>query len=1829
MATRYKELPIEINYDDQSLSKQYSSTPVNTKSASISDAGLDFMLGKELYRGHRHWDGKKYVMGYGYSGSAFSNGITETNAYRLWITDVTKAQNNLRKRLNNSPEFVLQHQWDALVSMFYDTGSIDYTTTEGYEFDLIYFIQKGTIDQVSSAIQIDNRKPSRRVAEASLFRLCNYGNMKPRSWLRNEGIQHIRKNYLALKDKDGNIDKTAQQQAQYAYYKEVNKFIKDISEIDRRRIINLIKQETDTTIDSSTPIEQYVVRTTPESEYKKLSTLITTTTTTEAPFTSLPITYTQSESGSTAGGGGGGSSEGGGTSTHSHIVAQWLPPGGAEGQFINHLGSWSTPIGSGDNSFNGVFANLTERPTTIAGYGILDAFIGNYNDLTNKPDLFSGSYDDLTDIPSNFTGASSSTSGAYGFVPSPIAGDQLKYLSATGIWSVPPNTTYVNSDWNHDLLTNFSEDEHIDWTQDQSGIPKEIHVSNYAGGSPFGGATSSTDGTAGTVPAPVAGDQVKFLKGDRTWSVVASYDQTLNTTDDVTFDDLIVNGNLTVNGTETIVNTSKLEVEDHTIEIGKVATPTNDTADGGGIILKAANDKTITWSKTTDMWGFNTSVNIGGLVHISTEQGSAPTPQADGDGGYLYTKADGKPYWISYDQAETDLSDPGAQTVSGLTDTTISTPSGGDVLTWDGTNNIWKNLAGAAGSLTGLSDTTITTPSTGQILTWNGTTWVNQANAGSGGSSLVVAEINDPSSNVNVASVSQIQFDVDSGFALTDLTGGIVKVAMESTFKKWNVSGQDTLIATAVDEVTLAQGNGITLTTTAPPSTTQTYYVKFSGGKYIFEDATGIVGAGNAITSFNFIASGTYKFDTSNATLTSSQFEFSTTPYGTHNSGTRYTNGITYGDSGGRIADGTAGAFLQIKGKNDTATTLYDYNEDSGGSGDSSIAIFSAQQKTLTITNEIVDDNNNVVVDGKYIIPSVIGAAGQVLQFPASGSTLEWVNQSTGMALTDLSATTVTANAVSTLIYNNQTGVFTYTPLAEQDPVFLASPAGNITTAKISNWDTGYLWGDHSTEGYLTSYTETDPVFGAHVSSGITQQKITNWDAAHGWGDHASANYFDIDDDDLADIRDVDLSSMNTGTNGFFLRWNSTAQKWKEEIIVIPTVLDDLTDVDTTTTTPVLNQVLKYDGTNFTPQLDTGQNTLAGLTDTDVTGVSNGKILSYLNGTWELDDPPLTGATTITGLNDTPANYTNAAGYFVKVKSDSTGIEFVSESFLTDITAENLTDLIDVTPVLSANNTDIMYYDHPSTSFKWKKFELKNLSDLDIPGSSENLQGLYYNHSTTSFKWRDYKLTALLDVASSAQADDEKVLYYDYPTNSYKWKALTISQITDVDTPVQSDDGSFLQYDFTNSKFVWTEGGKVSVRNDGVTITNAVGYLDFVGNGVNSTATGDDVTITIDGNPTFIGQTDSPSTYTGSVGKMLIVNPNETGIQFADIGDVNTTFLLLTDVIPTSFTGAENKLVTVNSGGTGLIFTDKTFISLDDTPSTMANQGGKYIAIKNNATGLEFVSPPVQIDTFSALQDTPGISTGDSGKYIKVNTGGTALEFVSAPVDVTTFIGLTDTPSTLSGQTGKYLRVSTSGTTLELTDAPAGTLLELTDTPVSYVGSTGYLLTVSAQNTIQFTNKTALGYVGETDLTNYTVGNIISTDNVIEGNTNKYYTEARVDTNIGSKNVSALADVDYVNAPVNNDVLIWNATNGKWEPGVAPNTSSGEANTASNVGTGLGVFKQKASLDLEFYKLSAGTGISVTQQGNNIQIGNLAVSGPGGSAYIEEDDAIAFAIAFA
>ena len=73
---------------------------------------------------------------------------------------------------------------------------------------------------------------------------------------------------------------------------------------------------------------------------------------------------------------------------------------------------------------------------------------------------------------------------------------------------------------------------------------------------------------------------------------------------------LTVGGNFTVNGTTTTIDTTTLTVEDKNIEIGKVTTPTDTTADGGGITLKGATDKTFNWLDATDSWTSSENIAI-------------------------------------------------------------------------------------------------------------------------------------------------------------------------------------------------------------------------------------------------------------------------------------------------------------------------------------------------------------------------------------------------------------------------------------------------------------------------------------------------------------------------------------------------------------------------------------------------------------------------------------------------------------------------------------------------------------------------------------------------------------------------------------------------------------------------------------------------------------------------------------------------------------------------------------------------------------------------------------------------------------------------------------------------------------------------------------------------------------------------------------------------------------------------------------------------------------------------------------------------------------------
>ena len=61
-------------------------------------------------------------------------------------------------------------------------------------------------------------------------------------------------------------------------------------------------------------------------------------------------------------------------------------------------------------------------------------------------------------------------------------------------------------------------------------------------------------------------------------------------------------GDLVVNGTTTTINSETLTVDDKNIELGSVASPTDTTANGGGITLKGASDKTFLWDDDSLNW---------------------------------------------------------------------------------------------------------------------------------------------------------------------------------------------------------------------------------------------------------------------------------------------------------------------------------------------------------------------------------------------------------------------------------------------------------------------------------------------------------------------------------------------------------------------------------------------------------------------------------------------------------------------------------------------------------------------------------------------------------------------------------------------------------------------------------------------------------------------------------------------------------------------------------------------------------------------------------------------------------------------------------------------------------------------------------------------------------------------------------------------------------------------------------------------------------------------------------------------------------------------------
>ena len=140
----------------------------------------------------------------------------------------------------------------------------------------------------------------------------------------------------------------------------------------------------------------------------------------------------------------------------------------------------------------------------------------------------------------------------------------------------------------------------------------------------YRGSSYTTANSAGSKNAPLTNDEIDrnfysldLLKFDKVGGTVSGA---------TTFSsNVTISGNLTVDGTTTTVNSTTITVDDINIELGSVASPTNVTANGGGITLKGASDKTFNWYSSTSAWTSSEHLSLAAGKNILLNGSSSGT----------------------------------------------------------------------------------------------------------------------------------------------------------------------------------------------------------------------------------------------------------------------------------------------------------------------------------------------------------------------------------------------------------------------------------------------------------------------------------------------------------------------------------------------------------------------------------------------------------------------------------------------------------------------------------------------------------------------------------------------------------------------------------------------------------------------------------------------------------------------------------------------------------------------------------------------------------------------------------------------------------------------------------------------------------------------------------------------------------------------------------------------------------------------------------------------------------------------------------------------------
>lgn len=499
---------------------------------------------------------------------------------------------------------------------------------------------------------------------------------------------------------------------------------------------------------------------------------------------------------------------------------------------------------------------------------------------------------------------------------------------------------------------------------------------------------------------------------------------------------LTVTGDLTVNGTTTTINSTTISVDDKNIELGSVATPTDTTADGGGITLKGATDKTFNWVDATDAWTSSEHMNLltgkayyinGTSVLNATTLGSGVTGSSltsvgtIGTGVWQGTVVAGQYGGTGVANTGKTITLGGNLTTSGAYATTltmtgatsVTLPTTGTLATLAGSESLSNktitssSFSGTTGAFSGQITSTATTGTAPLVIA--STTKVANLNVEQV-DGYHAAEANTASNIVVRDSSSNINITGATFSGSTSGTGKIVAPAIAGTGTVITLPGVTSTLATLAGTETLTNktisGASNTLSNIANASLTNSSVTVGSTAISLGSSATTIAGL-SSVTSTSFV--GALTGNASTATTAAAWTTARTITLGGDLSGsvsisgsadvtltaTIAANSVALGTdtTGAYVVDCVAGTGISLS---ETANNAEGNTVTITNSGVTSIVAgtgisISGATGAVTVTNTIT--NTNQLTNGAGFITAVPNSSTQVSSLgvgtAASGTTGE------------------------------------------------------------------------------------------------------------------------------------------------------------------------------------------------------------------------------------------------------------------------------------------------------------------------------------------------------------------------------------------------------------------------------------------------------------------------------------------------------------------------------------------------------------------------------------------------------------------------------------------------------------------------------------------------------------------------------------------------------------------------------------------------------------------------------------------------------------------------